>query len=37
MGEDISYDNLLIKEAEEINFSKITLLASQGISYIISL
>ena len=34
IGEDIKKDNLLIDIGEEINFSKITLLASQGISHI---
>ncbi len=34
IGEDIAKDDILIKESEEINFSKITLLASQGISHI---
>ena len=34
IGEDIKKDNLLIDIGEEINFSKITLLASQGFSHI---
>jgi len=34
IGEDIKKDEILIEEGEEINFSKITLLASQGISHI---
>ena len=34
IGEDIKKDELLISKGEEINFSKITLLASQGISHI---
>lgn len=34
IGEDIQKDELLISNGEEINFSKITLLASQGISHI---
>lgn len=34
IGEDIKKDNLLINIGEEINFSKITLLASQGFSHI---
>ena len=34
IGEDIKKDELLIDIGEEINFSKITLLSSQGISYI---
>jgi len=34
IGEDIKKDDLLIKKGEVINFSKITLLASQGISHI---
>lgn len=33
-GEDIQINELLIKQGEELNFAKITLLASQGISYI---
>lgn len=34
IGEDIKLNDLLIKEKELINFSKITLLASQGISHV---
>lgn len=34
IGEDIKENELLINIGDEINFSKITLLASQGISYI---
>ena len=34
IGEDINQNELLINIGDEINFSKITLLASQGISYI---
>ena len=34
IGEDIKKDEVLVKIGEEINFSKITLLASQGISHI---
>jgi molybdopterin molybdotransferase len=34
IGEDIQLDELLIYKGEELNFSKITLLASQGISHI---
>ena len=34
IGEDINKDETLIKAKDEINFSKITLLASQGISHI---
>ena len=34
IGEDIKQNELLINIGDEINFSKITLLASQGISYI---
>jgi molybdopterin molybdotransferase len=34
VGEDIQKDELLIKTGEELNFSKITLLASQGISHV---
>ena len=34
IGEDIQKDELLIKTGEELNFSKITLLASQGISHV---
>jgi molybdopterin molybdotransferase len=34
IGEDIKKDEILIEMGEEINFSKITLLASQGISHI---
>jgi molybdopterin molybdotransferase len=34
IGEDIQLDELLIAKGEELNFSKITLLASQGISHI---
>jgi molybdopterin molybdotransferase len=34
IGEDIKKDELLIDIGEEINFSKITLLSSQGISHI---
>jgi molybdopterin molybdotransferase len=34
IGEDIKSDELLINIGDEINFSKITLLASQGISHI---
>lgn len=34
IGEDIKKDEILIEEGEEINFSKITLLASQGTSHI---
>lgn len=34
IGEDIKKDQLLINKGEEINFSKITLLSSQGISHI---
>lgn len=34
IGEDIQTDELLVNIGEEINFSKITLLASQGISHI---
>lgn len=34
IGEDIEKDELLLSSGEEINFSKITLLASQGISHI---
>lgn len=34
IGEDIKKDDILIKIGDEINFSKITLLASQGISHI---
>ena len=34
IGEDIKKDELLIEIGQEINFSKITLLASQGISHI---
>lgn len=34
IGEDIKKNELLINIGDEINFSKITLLASQGISYI---
>ncbi len=34
IGEDIKQNELLINVGDEINFSKITLLASQGISYI---
>jgi molybdopterin molybdotransferase len=34
IGEDIKKNDLLIKKGEEINFSRITLLASQGISHI---
>jgi molybdopterin molybdotransferase len=34
IGEDITKEELLIDIGEEINFAKITLLASQGISYI---
>ncbi|WP_419768139.1 molybdopterin molybdotransferase MoeA [Arcobacter sp.] len=34
VGEDILKDSLLIKVGEELNFAKITLLASQGISHI---
>lgn len=34
IGEDIGENQLLIKKGEEINFAKITLLASQGISHI---
>jgi molybdopterin molybdotransferase len=34
IGEDIASNEILIKIGEEINFSKITLLASQGISHI---
>ena len=34
IGEDIKTDDLLIKEGDYINFSKITLLSSQGISHI---
>ena len=34
IGEDIKKDDLLIDIGDEINFSKITLLASQGISHI---
>ncbi|WP_044416363.1 molybdopterin molybdotransferase MoeA [Halarcobacter anaerophilus] len=34
IGEDIKKEEILLKEKEEINFSKITLLASQGISHI---
>lgn len=34
IGEDIKIDELLIKKKEKIDFSKITLLSSQGISYI---
>ena len=34
IGEDIKKDDILIKIGEEINFSKITLLSSQGISHI---
>lgn len=34
IGEDINIDDLLIKTGEVINFAKITLLASQGISHI---
>ncbi|QKF80958.1 molybdopterin molybdotransferase MoeA [Halarcobacter ebronensis] len=34
IGEDIDCNDLLIKEKEEINFSKITLLSSQGLSHI---
>tara|TARA_B100001063_G_C16762740_1_gene556853 strand:+ start:689 stop:1912 length:1224 start_codon:yes stop_codon:yes gene_type:complete len=34
IGEDIKKDELLIKIGENINFSKITLLSSQGISHI---
>ncbi|MBS9782553.1 MAG: molybdopterin molybdotransferase MoeA [Arcobacter sp.] len=34
IGEDIKKDEVLIKKGEELNFSKISLLASQGISHI---
>ncbi|MGA1932141.1 molybdopterin molybdotransferase MoeA [Arcobacter sp. YIC-464] len=34
IGEDIKKDELLIKKSDLINFSKITLLSSQGISHI---
>lgn len=34
IGEDINEGEVLIKIAEEINFAKVTLLASQGISHI---
>jgi molybdopterin molybdotransferase len=34
IGEDIQKDELLVDIGEELNFSKITLLASQGISHI---
>lgn len=34
IGEDIEKDTLLIEKGEVLNFSKITLLASQGISHI---
>ena len=34
IGEDIKKDDILINIGEEINFSKITLLSSQGISHI---
>ena len=34
IGEDIKKDDILIKIGEEINFSKITLLSSQGISHL---
>ena len=34
IGEDIKSGELLIKEGEELNFSKITLLSCQGISHI---
>jgi len=34
IGEDIKCGQMLLKEKEDINFSKITLLASQGISHI---
>ena len=34
IGEDIKKDDLLVDKGDEINFSKITLLASQGISHI---
>lgn len=34
IGEDIEKDELLLSSGEEINFSRITLLASQGISHI---
>ncbi|MDD2894729.1 MAG: molybdopterin molybdotransferase MoeA [Aliarcobacter sp.] len=34
IGEDIEKNELLLSNGEEINFSKITLLASQGISHI---
>ncbi len=34
IGEDIQKDEVLVKKGEELNFSKITLLASQGISHV---
>lgn len=34
IGEDIKKDSLLLDEGDKINFAKITLLASQGISHI---
>jgi molybdopterin molybdotransferase len=34
IGEDIQKDETLVKKGEELNFSKITLLASQGISHV---
>jgi len=34
IGEDIKAGDILIKKGEQLNFSKITLLASQGISHI---
>ncbi|ADG92166.1 molybdenum cofactor synthesis domain protein [Arcobacter nitrofigilis DSM 7299] len=34
IGEDIQKDEILVKKGEELNFSKITLLASQGISHV---
>ncbi len=34
IGEDINEDDVLINVGEEINFAKVTLLASQGISHL---